>query len=515
MKKTVHHNATLCLYICWLLLGVATTVYADEGDVLNRVLKFPHSKGTKYQLLRQVTDETGFLFIYDSAVMDNDKEISIPEGEYTLRNLIFIIAETRQLDIVVVGNHIALSLQTDAHKAPSPPLVETEKLPYTIITGQVFDLFSKEKISSATVSITGGNMGTVTNKDGLFRLALPDSLYENTIRISHVGYENREFTASTIKDRHIDLLLEPKVIPLQEVVIRVMNPHHLITKMMDGRPDNYATQPALLTTFYREGVEHKKKNVDLSEAVLQIYKTGYQRENVYDQAKLLKKRRIVDRQERDTMLTKVKSGVRTVLMLDLMKYVPDFLTLNFPNEYDYAHTDISVVDNRLVNVVSFEQKKIVKDPLFKGALYIDAESSALLEARFELNPQYVEKATHLFVEKQSRNFKLKLRKADYAVSYRPSTDGVYYLNHVRGDLEFRVRRRRQLFSSTLKVWFELVNCQVQTENIQSIPRAERISTRTVFSEITYNYDADFWQNFNIIVPEEGLKEFIVKQTMPF
>ena len=74
-----------------------------------------------------------------------------------------------------------------------------------------------------------------------------------------------------------------------------------------------------------------------------------------------------------------------------MKNLPDFLLLESGEElYTYTSGDIVSVDDRTANVVYFEQKRGVKEPLFCGELYIDSENSALLRARFEIHPRYRE-----------------------------------------------------------------------------------------------------------------------------
>jgi len=489
----------------------ALAIYAEDGNVFDRKVRIDNGEGTRYELLRRVADRTGYQFIYESGVINNDEQINIAQGEYTVRDAIYAITGTKLIEMKVIGNHIALSKLPEKQEiiVSTPPVVDNTPR-FHIITGTVFDLFSKEIISSATITLSNSSIGTITNRNGVFRLSVPDSLLNERVNISHVGYENKVFPISDGLFRELGLPLEPKIIPLQEVVIRVINPRQLIEKMLDERRSNYSSSPSYITAFYREGVEHKKKNVDFTEAVLKIYKTGYTRETALDQVKLMKMRKVLDRQERDTILTRVKSGIHSALQLDIIKYVPDFLSLNLPSKYDFNHTDITVMNNRLVYVISFEQKKGNKEPLYRGNLYIDTENHALVEARFELHPEYVEKATNLFVQRKGRKFNLTLRKAAYTVSYRQGENGVYFINQVRGDVEFRVRRRRHLFSSTLKVWFEMVNCKVDTENVETIPRSERISTRTVFSETNHSYDAEFWGNFNVIVPEEELKEFIIK-----
>ena len=48
------------------------TKAADRG-VLERVIYLAKSKGTVYTLLGKVSEQSGFLFVYDSKVVDNDR----------------------------------------------------------------------------------------------------------------------------------------------------------------------------------------------------------------------------------------------------------------------------------------------------------------------------------------------------------------------------------------------------------------------------------------------------------
>lgn len=510
MKRPVSHIAYyMCICICtFLILSEAQAQGSDEW--LNRKVNIGQIVATRYQMLREVSEQSGFLFVYDSRTFNNDEIVHVDAKAYTLREAIYAIVGSCHLKITSLGDnyiHLSIPKSIDTH---SPLQVDTLQERYFTLTGTVYDLFSKEPLSSASVSVPDVSLGTVTNKDGRFRITLRDTLRQTTIRISHVGYESLEIKAVPETEESV-FMLEPQIVSLQEIVVRAVNPQQTVKKMLQERSRNYSSSPVYFTGFYREGIVHKKRNVDLTEGVLKIYKSGYAQAYDADLVKLIKMRRIQDVQERDTLVTKVKSGIHSILLLDVMKDNPDFLEPdNRENPFLYTHTDVVVIDDRLANAITFEQRKEVKRPLYRGTLFIDTENYALLEARFEIHPAYVEKATNLFVEKKSKHIKLTLRSAQYTVSYKPSADGMYHMNHVRGDLQFRVRQRKQWLSSTLNVWFEWVNCKVETEQVQPFSRSERLSPRTVFSETKHAYDAHFWEYFNVILPEEELKGFIQK-----
>ncbi|MDR0825493.1 MAG: carboxypeptidase-like regulatory domain-containing protein [Prevotella sp.] len=507
VENTLHR-----ILACILSFFVAIVLQADDGGVLNRKIQLPKSKETIYKLLRQVSDKSGYLFIYDSQIIENNKEVKISKGEYTVREAIYTITGNRDLKMTVIGNHILLRL-SEAKREASSQIIEMPPKPtnndYMMLSGVINDQITDEPLSYSGIGVNNTTIGTISNQNGEFKLILPDSLRDSVIKLSHLGYQSQEIEVSLLDGHHIRFALEPLNVPLQEIVVRAIDPLQEIKLMLEKQKDNYPSSPAYLTTFYREGINYKKKDVDITEAVLKVYKTGYQNDVNLDQAKLVKMRRINNVLEKDTIFAKMKSGINSTLTLDIMKNSPDFLTPDEQRLYDYTHTDISVIDGRRVNVISFEQKEYITDPLYKGQLFIDAENHALVEVRFEVNPVYAAKATNQYVEKKNKDIHLTLKQACYTVSYKLFNDSVYYINHIRGDVDFKVTNKHRLFSSPLRFWFETVNCKVDTNNVTGFSRKERLATHNIFSETKYKYDENFWGAFNVILPEEKLKELII------
>lgn len=495
---------------CLLFSFLVINVQASDEDVFDHKVRISKNKGTVYEFLKDISDQTGYLFIYDSQIINNDRTIKIPKGEYTLRDAIYLITGDRRLLIDLLGEHILLRLpekqdKNEVKTAASPP-----PKTYFTIRGKLFDRETEEPVLSASVSLVNTTIGTITNQDGEFLLMIPDSLLNASVRFSHIGYESREMEISLLEGQHVELALNPQVVSLQEVVIRAVSPMQVLGDMLNHRSVNYATNPVYLTTFYREGIDNRQKNIDLTESVLQIYKTGYQNPSSADQVKLIKKRRIINRQETDTIYPRMKSGINSCLILDIIKELPEFLDPQEGYSYMYAHTGMNVIDGRLVDVIFFKQKEYINEPLYTGELFIETENKALAEIRFELNPRLVNKATHMFVDRKTGNLKIDLQQAKYLVSYKPADDGTYYVNHIRGDITLKVKRKRRFFSTPIHFWFEMVTCKIDTEQVQPFARTERLSPTRIFSETRHGYDREFWANFNIILPEEELKDVFIR-----
>lgn len=501
------------LSILLMLFFGFDTMRADGRDVLEQVVRLPKTKATVYSLLGDVSQQSGYMFIYDSKVVDNDVVVRIKEGKRTIRQAVYDIIGDTDLEFKVIGTHILItspSGQDFRTLHDSLPLQQTVNL---IIAGTLLDKETGVPIPSATVGVRGTSVGSITNQDGEFKLSLPDSLKQAPVAFSHIGYISQDIELSMLLGRHNILSLEPKVVPLQEVVIRRSDPKKLLREMIERRERNYSHSPVYLTTFYREGVQLKNKFQNLSEGVFKVYKT-FSSSLLSDQVKLLKMSRLSNVEVKDSLLVKVKSGIQACLQMDLIKDMPAFMIPNIENNtYVYTSEGMTFLDNRFVNIVHFEPRKDITEPLFCGELFLDSETCALLQARLEVHPKYVKDAAGMFVERRTRNIRMIPQKVVYTISYKP-WQGTYYIHHIRGDLYFKVKHRGMLFGSRdLHIWFEMITCKVDTEQVTAFPRIDRLPTRTIFSDTNFKYDENFWKEFNVIPLESEISKLIEKVSL--
>ena len=394
----------------------------------------------------------------------------------------------------------------------NPAAATKDSLNYMIAEAVVRDAQTKEPVPYVSVSIAETAIGTITNQSGEFMLKIPFSDSTQNLQISHVGYNQQIIPIELFLNNPVDIYLQTKIVPLEDVIVGIVNPQKIVREMLNSRIDNYQTEPVYFTSFYREGIEKQNTIVSLTEAVLQIYKTGFE-SSTDDQVKLLKMRKISNNEEQDSIILKMRAIIDASLHLDIIKYIPDFLDLDNDNPFNYTKIDMTVTDSSLAHVIAFEQKPGVTEPLYKGELYIDANNSALLATHFEVNPQYISKATDLFILKKPKEIDIKPEKAGYYVYYK-YWNGKYYLSHIRGDLTFKIKKKNAFFqpSKTIQTFFEMVVCKIDTVDVKRFPGKESIPTRNVFSETKFQYDGRFWDDFNVILPEKELNEAISRWT---
>ena len=125
------------------------TKAADRG-VLERVIYLAKSKGTVYTLLGKVSEQSGFLFVYDSKVVDNDRTVKLGAGQRTIRQAVYEIIGRQDISLHIVENHILINqLQVQC------PVVTTSKdtLAYFTLEGKLQDNQSGAPIAYGTVGV--------------------------------------------------------------------------------------------------------------------------------------------------------------------------------------------------------------------------------------------------------------------------------------------------------------------------------------------------------------------------
>lgn len=363
MRLVYRYMAILCL-----LFFVSNTLRATGEDVLESMISLPKTKGTVYSLLGYISQQSGYLFIYDSKVVNNDATVKIQKGERTIRQAIYEIVGDTSLEFKVIGTHILITPFTQIKQQHAGPA--SAQFVNIMLTGTLLDKETGMPVASASVGVRRTSVGIVTNKEGEFRLSLPDSLQNDSVVFSHIGYVSQTLEVSVLAGRHNILSLEPKVVPLQEVVVQWVDPYKLLKEMGRQREQNYSHSPTYLTTFYREGVLLKNKVQNLTEAVFKVYKIATH-PSVSDQVKLLKMSRLSNVEAKDSLLVKVKSGIQACFQMDIMKDMPSFLIPDAgDNGYLYTSQGVTFIDDRCVNVIHFEQKKEIIEPLYCGDLYL-------------------------------------------------------------------------------------------------------------------------------------------------
>lgn len=490
-----------------LLTGLSVSLLAARQDILDREITIPRQNTTLYGLLSQISRQTGYFFIYDSELVDNNRRVRTAAVTGSLGALLSAFLDDPGLQFMVVDRHIVIYRRPSIATGSPVSLVEEEEFRPggLLVRGRVLDQASGSPLPHATILIEGKGMGTISNHDGVFQFRLQEQLRDASMRISYMGYKSQVFPLALVDGKNIDVLMETDYISMQEVIIRYYDPEAIVREALSKRPDNYSDSPVYHTSFYREGVLRNRKLLNYSEAIFRVYKSGYG--NVYDtdQAVLLKSRKISNADHTDTLILKIKAGVQSALELDIIKTMPAFIDPEYLHELEFSPVDIVSRDGRSLYAIRFEQTMLEFLPVFSGIFFIDTESLALVSIEFEVHPKHIDRSRHIFLARLHRRYQVNFDRIHYTVQYQLH-NGHYHLSHLRGDITMRLRPRNRLFSSNYHAFLEMVVGRIDEDHIHRFSRHETFRTREVFVDQDLEYDYDFWGEYNIISPEKNVTE---------
>ena len=473
-----------------------------QENILERRVRMPGNSIRASRALSEVSRLTGYIFTYDTRIIDEDRVFTLPPSDMTVSEILDSVTGNPDIRYSVIEKHIILYRDM----ITETPGSVTDSLPEQhVLSGKVIDAETSEPLPFATVGISHSGRGMVTNNNGDFILKVTGESLNDTLSVSYVGYINRRIPVRSMPGNVMTISMERDFIPIPEIIIRAQDPVLIIGKTISSVASNYGTTPVLLTGFYREGVYRKKEPQIYSEAVVQIYKSPYTRSIQNDQMKVIRSRKIENLEAEDTLAVRLKAGLSSTLTLDGMRNMFDFLDPMSFSSYDYHLTDIVTVDGETAFVISFSQKDWVTEPLMKGDVYINVDNYGVMLAEFEINPLFIAQTGQSYISRLPRNYSMKPEYVRYRTRYR-YIDGRYYLSHVRGDLGFFAKGRKKFFSSRFNIFFELAITDHQTENVVRFEHEDLAPVYSVFSNTVNGYDPEFWKNLDFLKPEDDLME---------
>ncbi len=393
--------------------------------------------------------------------------------------------------------------------APTAKEEPVDTLNYIAYNGSVSDARTGKTLPFATIEALGSNMATVTNIDGNFTIKIPKDASISGLKVSYVGYKNRNVALSDFEvGTVVNIELEPSPIRLAEVTIRPQDAMKLISDVLINIRDNYSAEPMMMRGFYRETIQRGRNYVSISEAVIDIYKGGYTNQYQVDQVKLFKGRKSADVEKMDTVLFKVQGGPNTTILMDVVKNPYILLSEEYAEIYTFHLTDVITIDDRLHYVVSFHQNEYVDDPFYKGRLYIDMDKLAITEAEFELNVENQEEAARMFIQRKPMSMSIIPEKAVYRAKYTID-ENRWYFSYARAEVKFKVNWKKKLFNTTYSTMSELAITDRTYEGIEKFAGKERFKSNDIMDEKVYIFfDQGFWEGYNVIEPDQSIETAI-------
>ncbi len=395
--------------------------------------------------------------------------------------------------------------------APLAILAQENQEAFHTFRGEVVDSDNNRPLVFATLSVEDTNISTITNTEGSFQLKVPKEITSGHVIVSFLGYQTKRVPLDQLKRKNNKIALDVSVTQLSEVGVEIpKNAAALVRQTLARKGENYYNDPMLMTAFYRETIKRRRRNVSLSEAVVNIYKSPYNSER-RDAVELFKARKSTDYSRLDTIALKLQGGPFNTLYVDIMKY-PEYI---FDNEsfenYKFSFDRSTLINDRLIYVIDFKQHETILEPLYQGKLFIDIENKTLTSAIYSLNITDRERAARLFVRRKPPKVDVWPTEVSYRVDYREK-DGKWYYGYSNAALTFKVDWEDKLFNSVYSMTAEMAVTDWEPNVSGELPKnRNRLKKSIILSDEAIGFsDPDFWGEYNIIEPEKSIESAIKK-----
>ena len=381
---------------------------------------------------------------------------------------------------------------------------------YFTVSGIIKDRVTRRPLEYVTISVVDHNIGTVSNADGEFSLKIPHTAKAAFVECSHIGYYSFRIP---VKDENIsgtEVLLVAYAASLSDVIIRGWDARYLMQEAVNKISKNYCISPSQLTGFYRETVQKRRNYINISEAVIDMYKTPYTENSDRDLVQIIKGRKLLSQRASDTLAVKLLGGPNLSIFVDIVKNPDVLLDKETLSNFSFTMEDMTQINGRDQYVVSFQPQIVKPYPLYFGKFFIDKESLAFTRAEFRLDMTDRNKASEMILRKKPFCLNFRPEEVSYIVTYQ-ERGGVNYLSYIRNEIRFRCDWRRRLFSTSYSIVSEMVVTDVNTQNITAISRRDAFRPNQILNDRVMDfYDEDFWGVYNIIEPTESLESAVAR-----
>ena len=392
------------------------------------------------------------------------------------------------------------------------------------ISGTIVDASSNEPLPFAGIGFISVATGTVSNEVGYFQLNYPETLKNEPLSISYMGYETFSIIPSQFSNTST-FRLKPIALQLDEVIIYPLDPEDYIRKAVRNFTNALPKDPFRSQSYYQEMISEDGQYVDFTECVFKSYYPAYQ-DTTKSQHQLLLYRKEknphkiafmrekIDKEKAQERKKAAKNGEEyvdneqmlveatfggpgNILSMDLLKYPEPFLDSTKFKRFQYQFEAPVIYQGNQLLSISFEATKTVDHLVHKGIIYIDLHTNAIIKAEYTARvviPAYVKPLLFLYGLSVSN---LTMTKSVRYQAYNGRWYPDYFFLFIKTDLE-----KRHLFSPNEKSHFELnqrfkVN-EISLDNLIEIPKEKIYDPKRKISEQAYPVGNLEWADVNIV-----------------
>lgn len=374
-----------------------------------------------------------------------------------------------------------------------------------LLLGRVLDAETREPVVGVHVIAFGKKIsGNTSNISGEFILTNPGSI--DSIRISCIGYKT--FTQKGFSKSPIVITLQPHITSLAALTVKPPSATELIRNAVDAIHKNYVNHPFQVRGFYREQIRNDSVYYSVAEAVFESQLTPGASDDDRCKMKLVQGRR--SETVRSTRMFEdyhPGGGPNYLMGQGLEVNVPEFMQAKNFKEYDFTIDSITSYEGMDVYVIGFDQKSTVKKNLWKGTIFIEAESLAVISLDYALSDKGIEYRNHLTgkdkVMANLLGIDFDVLKRKTHLSYHKSGDR-WNMHEANLTMNIHFVQPRKDIDERFTLKAEMLALSQNNDQLTPFAKSELWHSNNLVKSLPGEFDDRFWGADNYIQPEQSV-----------
>lgn len=348
------------------------------------------------------------------------------------------------------------------------------------VSGLVVDSEDKP-IPYAHVILQNTSIGTITNQLGQFRLSINSNEF-TSIKITCIGYKSM-----IIEDLQElkKIVLEEETKLLSQIIVTPRDfAREIVIKAIQNIPKNYPLTDERLRGFVREKVYWFDfgEPIYVAEAVVEAIKKSYESGNAKGTVRLVEGRKY-ESMGIDSLPNRIYAGPHHMHRFDIVSRRDLFLKK--PESYKYLISDTLRLNGQDLFKIHFVNERKGHE----GFVYI-------LDSTYAISKADIVKSKFSSLLSLDRDRKV----LKYTVNYENSAaDKKWRINHTEYYTVFSRGMRDLVLESQYATTYS-------EPNMSEIPYLDRIQFTDIYLEKTGTYNPDFWDKYNIVLPNNNIED---------
>lgn len=370
----------------------------------------------------------------------------------------------------------------------------------------IIDSQTKKPVEDCFIQLINERKAYITDKNGFFsfNISVTDSAEKLILR--HIAYQNIIVPLNNLKPNFQNqIFLNPQDVKVEKITINPRLPEDLILKAREQIPFNYPDIPLMHEAYFREKVFEDSSVIQDYEAIIEIYKTPYNK--IYSDRMRFLEANLLTHDESSELWEYLYfiNGTYETLLADIAKHPNNFIQLatletNFFKKRHFKFYTYTLTVKPKEFIIRFKPNPEKNRGIFEGQIILNRQSLAIKSVEYAYAQSKMD-----YIRSIKSNTELSLMNVNVftpeisvksRILYKPYK-GKMILDRVFNEYSFEFQvGYDESNKKIIKVQNQLTVTKTKSEDVKKISLFKTIPYDKENIQILPDSDKEFWQNYH-------------------